>query len=285
MLKKLLPFVLMMVSTQMVGAADHENAIDYPTTASAVSFKSVTELAFTQPTQTISYGDDILQFGLLWQPSAGVKKQPLIVMIHGGCWLNAFGVDHALAAATALAQKGHPVYALEYRRTGDEGGGWPGSFDDIKSALNQINALQQFNVNTGEIILMGHSAGGHLALLAASELSHINFKHVIGLAAITDVSSYAKGENSCQKAAPLFMGGKPEEAAEAYRQASLNTNFLPNTTILLQGDADKIVPISQSELHQIKVKLLNEAGHFDWIHPGTAAFDSLLKLLSDSKNE
>lgn len=275
----------MMVSTQMVDAADDENAISYPATPPAVSFKSVTELAFTQPTQTISYGDDILQFGLLWQPLVGVKKQPLIVMIHGGCWLNAFGVDHALAAATALSEKGHPVYALEYRRTGDEGGGWPGSFDDIKSALNQINALQQFNVNTDEIILMGHSAGGHLALLAAAELDQINFKQVIGLAAITDVSTYARGKNSCQKAAPRFMGGMPEEVAEAYQQASLHANLLPNTTILLQGDADKIVPMSQSELNQVKVKLLKEAGHFDWIHPGTTAFDTLLKQLRVSQNE
>jgi acetyl esterase/lipase len=259
-------------------AQNQQPPIEYASVGPQVSFKSVTELAVIQPEQKIAYGSDPLQFGYLWQANRE-KHKPLIALIHGGCWLNAFGADHSFPMATALAQNGHPVWSLEYRRTGDDGGGWPGSFADIKLALGQLELLHKHRINTDEIILMGHSAGGHLALLAASELPHINIKQVIGLAAITDISRYALGENSCQQAAPQFMNGLPHERPDAYHQANLIYRQLPEATLLLQGDADKIVPIIQSKLHAIKVEIMNEAGHFDWIHPGSPAFKKLLAVL------
>ncbi len=252
--------------------------IEYKQVDPQVSFKSVTELAVKQPDKKIPYGNDTLQYGWLWQPKTDEKKS-LIVLVHGGCWLNAFGVDHSYPMATALAQSGHPVWSLEYRRTGDEGGGWPGSFEDIKTALNNLDQLKDHGINTDDIILMGHSAGGHLALLAANELTNINFKRVIGLAAITDISRYALGENSCQTATPKFMNGFPNEQIEAYQQASLIYRTLPDNVLLLQGDADRIVPIIQAKLHNVKSTMVSGAGHFDWVHPGSPAFQYVLNLL------
>ncbi len=252
--------------------------IVYPSVASQVSFKSVTELQVTQPSQKIMYGDNPLQFGWLW-PGDHASNKPLIVLVHGGCWLNAFGVDHSFPMATALSQAGHPVWSLEYRRTGDEGGGWPGSFDDIKSALKNLDALNQHGINTESIILLGHSAGGHLALLAASELTEIKFKQVIGLAAITDISRYALGENSCQTATPKFMNGLPHEQSADYHQANLIYRQLPASVTLLHGDADRIVPIIQTKLPAVNVEIIPAAGHFDWVHPGSPAFQKLLTVL------
>ncbi len=267
---------ILMISFLSVSWAEH---VEFPKVPPQVSFKAVTELTVSQPDFKIQYGNDPLQFGWLWAANRSIAKTP-IVLIHGGCWLNAFGVDHSFPMATALAQAGHPVWSLEYRRTGDLGGGWPGSFNDIKLALHHLDQLQDHGINTDSIILMGHSAGGHLALLAASELSDINFKQIIGLAAITDISRYALGTNSCQSAAPQFMNGLPHEQSTAYHQANLIYRRLPDSVVLLQGDSDRIVPVIQSRLHQVKVEMVTAAGHFDWVHPGSPAFQKLQQILA-----
>lgn len=279
MIKKIGLLILASFNFQSVGANDLETHIDYTSVPAQVSFKSVMELPSAEPDEKMAYGDDPFQYGLLWQPKTKSKK-PLIIMIHGGCWLNAFGVDHSYPMATTLAQQGFPVWSLEYRRTGDEGGGWPGSFDDIKLALSKTHSLLKQHAQTDKIILMGHSAGGHLALLAASENTALNFSKIIGLAAITDVSRYAMGQNSCQQATPQFMSGMPSEQPTAYQNASLVYRQLPNQTILLQGNADNIVPVLQSQLHQVNSEMTEGAGHFDWIHPGSPAFKHLLKLIN-----
>lgn len=252
--------------------------IIYPEVAARVSYQQVTELPNKQPDKRIAYGKEKLQYGLLWLPETKPQKS-LIVLIHGGCWLNAFGVDHTFAMATALSQAGYPVWSLEYRRTGDPGGGWPGSFEDIKGALQSIDKLKKHRVNTDSIILMGHSAGGHLALLAASALNDMDFEKIIGLAAITDISRYALGDNSCQRATIEFMSGLPNEQSQSYQAANLIYKKHPDHVILMQGEADHIVPLLQSQLPQTQRILLPKTDHFDWIHPGSPAFKVLLKTL------
>lgn len=252
--------------------------ISYLSVDPQVSFKTVTELPAREPNIEVAYGKDPLQYGQLWLPKQEAHKS-LVILVHGGCWLNAFGVGHSFPMATALAQAGHPVWSLEYRRTGDVGGGWPGSYEDIKLALNQLPLIHGKGVNTDRPILIGHSAGGHLALLAATELTTIKFKQVIGLAAITDISRYALGQNSCQQATLEFMGGLPHERTAAYHDANLIYRKLTDKVVLLQGDADRIVPAIQAELYQVSKQLISGAGHFDWIHPGSPAFKKLLEVL------
>ena len=250
----------------------------YSLVESEVKFKAVMDLPTNQPDSKIAYGKNELQFGYLWLPEQKLHKN-LIVLVHGGCWLNAFGVDHSFPMATALSQAGHPVWSLEYRRTGDVGGGWPGSYEDIKLALMSLSKLKANGVETNQPILMGHSAGGHLALLAASKLPSIKLKRIIGLAAITDISRYALGPNSCQQATTQFMAGLPHERAEDYHDASLIYRKPTNNMMLFYGGADQIVPEIQAQLYQVPKQLVTDAGHFDWIHPGSKAFQKLLKVL------
>ena len=272
---------VMLLGWMSVSHADTE-VIKYPRVDAQVSFKSIIELPRDEPKIKISYGSDPLQFGWFWPAHGSVQSpQNLVVLVHGGCWLNAFGVDHSYPMATALSQAGFAVWSLEYRRTGDDGGGWPGSFADIKLALQKLDILQSIGIDTQAITLMGHSAGGHLALLAATELPEINFRKIIGLAAITDVSRYALGNNSCQKATVAFMGAMPHQIPHAYHQASLIYRQLPESLMLLQGTSDRIVPMIQSRLFEAEVKIQEGAGHFDWIHPGSEAFELLMLQLTD----
>ena len=168
---------------------------------------------------------------------------------------------------------------MEYRRTGDEGGGWPGSFDDVMSAIEFSTSLARFGVDTSNIVLLGHSAGGHLALLAGANSKQI--KTVIGLAAITDIEQYAAGDNSCQTATPRFMGGSAQQLPENYTSANPTRQARHANTVLIHGKADQIVPVKQATSFSNEVRIIDGAGHFDLIHPGTPAFKALLKELAN----
>ncbi|WP_394220645.1 alpha/beta hydrolase family protein [Alteromonas gracilis] len=135
---------------------------------------------------------------------------------------------------------------------------------------------------------MGHSAGGHLALLAAQQLSTLSLQHsqtvlkrTIGLAAITDIKAYAMGKNSCQTATKQFMNSTPTQNAEAYIKATPEARLSKTPITLLQGDADSIVPAAHAVLAGAQKKLIKNGGHFDWLHPRSISFDALLEVISE----
>ncbi len=251
-----------------------------------VSFSEVLDLPQVQPDQSYPYGSLPLQTGELYLPVAKGNVR-LVLLIHGGCWLNQFGLDHVRPLAGALQQRGMAVWSIEYRRIGDEGGGYPGTFNDIQAAANALPALKAELTSNGfqptKTIVVGHSAGGHLALwiAATSKL----FDEVIGLAAITDLAEYAAGQSSCQQAAKQLMGPQASEAD--YHKVSPTQLPYPNVNVnLLAGGNDAIVGGDQVNAFQRKhpataIEILEQAGHFDFIHPDTAAVQALINILTD----
>ena len=269
-------------TTDLISSNNNGEAICYSPLYHNVSYQEVLELTFQPPKQTFSYGPAPAQFAELRIPNqpAPPSGHPLVIFIHGGCWLNAYSVDHTSAFSSALASTGYAVVSLEYRRIGDDGGGWPGSYEDVLSGIKSVLELEQSTYNSNNVAIVGHSAGGHLALLAGAALKQIpSIKSVIGLAAITDLPSYAKGNNSCQQATPQFMGGKPEDKPEAYGQANPTEADLHPQSRLIQGTADTIVGLNQT-LDEVTVHRIEGAGHFDMIHPYTNSFQTLLKQLA-----
>ena len=254
-----------------------EPSINYAEVPDNPQYQHVIKLPHSRPDTTITYGSDPLQFAQLWLPENRLDPAPVVILIHGGCWLNAYGIDHTLAMSTALAQAGFAVWSLEYRRTGDAGGGWPGSFDDIKLGIDHLKTLDDHPLDLQRKALIGHSAGGHLALLAGSETRDL--MTVIGLAAITDIEDYSRGDNSCQTATPEFMGGNVDQQQQRYRNANPIHRELHVSTHLLHGTEDSIVPLSQADVAGAQQHQIVGAGHFDWIHPGTKAFSLLLEVL------
>ena len=101
-----------------------------------------------------------------------------MIFLHGGFWRVAYDRSHTGPMATALAAAGYVLCVPEFRRTGQPGGGWPGTFDDVAAAVDRMPALVREAAGPGVIadgpaLLAGHSAGGHLALWAAG-------RHLLG---------------------------------------------------------------------------------------------------------
>ena len=163
---------------------------------------------------------------------------------------------------------GLKVWAAEYRRVGDKGGGWPGSLEDVKSAARYVTQI------TGKApLLVGHSAGGHLALKAAED-PDLSMTGVIALAPITDLVSYGAETGSCQSMVPKFMGDYSYSPSDAYREASVRIEDITVPIKVVIGDADPIVdPTQVDSFSSEQLRTIPEAGHFDLIHPQTPAFE------------
>lgn len=240
-----------------------------------VSFGDVLELPIAEVAQTQDYGSSPQNTVVNIRGSD--SSRGVVTLIHGGCWSNAYDRNHALPMAEALSTMGYDVWVPEYRRVGDEGGGWPGSLEDI------IAAVEFVTDKTGQQpILVGHSAGGHLALRAAQ--TGLAIDGVVGLAPITDLVSYGAESGSCQSMVAPFMGDDTYSPDENYRDASVNLNAITVPVAVVIGDEDPIVGASQVAVFDsgqvIKVK---GAGHFDVIHPKTEAFSAVLAALEAMK--
>ena len=228
-----------------------------------VPFQDVAGLTFQAPSKTLNYGAEPLQIAEYWQTD---DSAPLLLLIHGGCWLNAFDLTHIRPLASEIAANDIAVLSIEYRRIGDPGGGWPGTFEDIQSAFEFATTLPH-----DKIYVSGHSAGGHLALWLAANTKHEKLGGVIGLAAISDLHTYSQGTSSCQKATIDLLGGQPEDEPDRYAAASpMGLEF--NTQIqLLHGRDDPIVDpgLSESfcEQHKADCVMFDKLGHFDVIDP------------------
>jgi acetyl esterase/lipase len=280
--------LLVLITTP--GFAD--KAVEYPQVTGNPAYSAVTQLAHQPYDAKLAYGDDANQYGLLWHSRDFNRHGTLVVLIHGGCWLSAYDIQHTLPMATAISQAGFPVWSLEYRRTGDTGGGWPSTYEDIQAGIQYIPQLSSQNINPKRIIIAGHSAGGHLALLVARDVKKLLGDdidtHFIGLAAITDIKTYARGENGCQKAGVQFMAGSPAEVPEDYAAANPVEHDIKASITLMHGEVDPIVPLAQTtgfnslQLERIKIP---GAGHFDWVHPGTPAFNRFLYSLRTIANQ
>lgn len=260
------------------------NPSPYPAVAYPVTFADVAALPLAQGAMPKAYGREPNQYGLLWLPREA-QPVPLVMLVHGGCWLSDYGVEHIKPLASALVRAGYAVWAPEYRRVGEDGGGWPGTFDDLRSALLAATSLQPSRIDTSRTVLAGHSAGGHLALWLAThgqiDDADITLRGAVGLAAITDLATYRDTDNSCAAAVAQLLDGDSEEVPDRYRDASPATVAETALPIhLVHGSADDVVPLAQSrDMPHSGLEVLEGAGHYDLIHPGTQAFPALLRAI------
>lgn len=239
-----------------------------------VPYQSVTALKATDKPARINYGDAEQNY-LLYRKASG-QAQGTLIFVHGGCWSNRFDLQHAESFSQNTAEAGYDVWSVEYRRTGDPGGGWPGSLIDIVAAVDRVHR----DAPIEPVVLAGHSAGGHLALLAGADRPE-KVDAVIGLAAIARLARYGEAPGSCQAMVPRFMNGTPSERPSDYQSANPANVKLHPKTQLLQGTADNIVPVEQTRISGATVRLVEGAGHFDWLHYQSEAFHLFHRTLKE----
>ena len=265
--------------------------------AGQVSFSEIQALEYSAPNEVVPYGAGEHQFAEYWHP--GTSEPALVILIHGGCWSNEYGLDNIRALASKLKGSGYAVWSTEYRRVGDVGGGWPGTFEDIADSLNYTDKLS--NVNQRAKFVMGHSAGGHLALWVAAA-GHLplesplgkrmktQIQGAIGLAPIADLAAYSLGDNSCEVVTEKLMGGSAIDLAERYALGSPSALLPSIDSILIHGEGDTIVNISQSQRYaasssRASIIPLKGLGHFDMINPEGPVFDRIIEALVRLKPE
>ncbi len=244
----------------------------------------------------VPYGSDSNQFLDLRIPAKKTGKDlfPLVINIHGGFWRAKYNLDHAGHLCVALTAAGMATANLEYRRVGNEGGGWPGSFSDVRLAYRfLVQNAAEHKIDARKVVVMGHSAGGQLALcLAAHEAA---LTRVVSLAGVVDLQRAFQLHLS-NDAVVEFLHGTPTEVPDHYREADPMQSSIPQARQwLIQGTADDIVPPNFSRDYvQTKSKRspkedahlleIADAGHFDLIDPSTAAWKqverTVLEMLS-----
>lgn len=249
-----------------------------------VSFNAVADSAKLAPPADarITYGSAPQQFAELRVPS-GRGPHPVVMLIHGGCWRAAYDVAHVAGLAEALRREGFATWTIEYRRVGDEGGGDPGTFDDIRAAYDAlIMQAKAHDLDPKRVILAGHSAGGHLALWLAAEPA-VKARGVVSLAGITDLAAFA-APTGCGSAVPLLLGGSVADRADAYAfrsPVSRATPAMPMTLIVAQDD--HTVPQSQSSAYVARFPSATvvtvPGGHFDLVAPWSAAFPAFVQAV------
>lgn len=206
----------------------------------------------------------------------------LVVFIHGGFWRARFGAETTAPLAQACAAGlGAWVWNLEYPRVGMDGGGWPGTALAVAAA---VGAARQAACGRS-LALVGHSAGGHLALWAAREHRPAL---VVSLAGVTDLEAAARAGTG-QGAVPAFLGAEPDTAPAIYAEASpIRRLPLGVPTVLIHGDADGNVPIAQSRAYAAAARAAGDpcelhelAGgdHFELIDPDGRAWPLLRERL------
>jgi acetyl esterase/lipase len=226
--------------------------------------------------------------------TAGLRPAPLVLFLHGGFWRAAYDRTHTGPLATALASAGFAVCVPEFRRTGQRGGGWPGTFDDVATAVDTLPALVRDAVGAhliggGPVLLAGHSAGGHLALWAASRHRlppeaawHApggKARGVVALAAVSDMVA-CHALRLGQGAAGALLGGGPGQHPDRYRLAD-PVQLLPVgcPVRLVHGSADDRVPCGMSRDYLAQARAAGDdtgldelpgAGHFEVIDPLSA---------------
>lgn len=191
------------------------------------------------------YGKHPSQFAQLWLPDEPDHRPvPVAVLLHGGWWRDLHDLSLMDPLAHDLNQAGWAVWNVEYRRTGTDGGGWPQTVEDVDAALRLLEttiAADPARLDAGTVGAVGHSAGGHLALLTSGS-SLVG--RVVALAPVTDLArSYREGLG--EGAVAAFLGESPSE--DAFRDSSPAARPAAGfTQLVVHGDADHRVPVDQS---------------------------------------
>ncbi len=258
------------------------------------------------PLARIPYGPGEHQFGELRLP-LGPGPHPVLVVLHGGCWLSIADLTYMDPFSEALTQAGWATWSLEFRRIDQDGGGWPAILEDVAAGTDHLRELvRDYPLDTTRVVAAGHSSGGHLALWLSSRArlpadgeagprlrgtNPLPLKGALGLAPIADLADYTRYTRCGPTIVPDFLGRDVDPASERFRlsdPASLAP--APSPQLILLGALDPIVPPAHGANYgeraaeagaAVEVITMEEAGHFELVAPWTPAWPRLAARIHD----
>jgi acetyl esterase/lipase len=257
--------------------------------------------------QRISYGNERLQFGELRLPQ-GRGPFPVVIIVHGGCWIANFtNIQNMTKLADALRDNGIATWNIEYRSVDNNGGGWPGTFQDVANATDFLRKIApKYSLDLTHVVVVGYSAGGHLALWLAArhklpESSQLYNPHplalkgVVVLGGVPDLKVFRQqAEKVCvTDVIGNLLGNSPELIVKHYKEASPK-ELLPLGVpqILIYGSEDPAVPVEFARAYMklalrqgdaVKLIIIKHAAHHEYVSPDSitwpAVKSAILSLL------
>jgi acetyl esterase/lipase len=250
----------------------------------------------------LDYGPHPSQFAELTLPT-GDPGRGVVVVVHGGFWRQAYGLDLGRPLAADLAAAGLAAWNIEYRRVGG-GGGWPATFTDVALALDLLaGPALEGRLPLDRVVAVGHSAGGHLATWLAARPGlppsapgagpRVRLNGVVSQSGVLDlVDAAERGVGA--GAVDDLLGGPPAAVPERYALASPAARVpLGVPVVCVHGTSDDRVPLRQSERFVAAARaasdpaeliVLPEVGHFAVIDPAARAWracrDAVERLLA-----
>lgn len=277
-------------------APDTKSQDPAPPPAQVMTPQEFQALPSGEPDLRMAYGSDSSQFGELRIP-AGPGPHPVAVLVHGGCFKAAYAGARDLAPmADALEADGIATWNIEYRRLGHPGGGWPGTYLDVGAAVDFLRTLaDQHPLDLGRVAIVGHSAGGHLAMWVAARArvpagsavampDPLPVRGVMDLAGPLDMTANIPGyEGLCPDSViTSLLGGTPAAEPERYAHASpIRLLPLGVPQVLVIGEHEEFVPRPFVEPYvqaaaragdPVRLIVIPGAGHFEIASPMAASW-------------
>ncbi|WLI90562.1 alpha/beta hydrolase [Massilia sp. R2A-15] len=272
--------------------------------AAAAPMKLADYLALSGPAPTakLAYGSAPSQYAELFRP-AGAGPFPVVVLVHGGCWTIKFGgIGQMRNLAGALAAQGIAVWNVEYRRVDEDGGGYPGTYQDMHAALDLLERSATANqLDLSRIVAVGHSAGGQLvqwiagrAKIPASSPLHrahpLPVREIVSLGGLADLrNERALIQSSCGRDT-ADLAGLPGPARPNVFADTNAAELVPNGshTVLITGELDTVSPPRAARDYAARARaagdtadviVLPGASHYDEVAASSPSFKLVLPAI------
>lgn len=275
------------------------------TAAAPMTLDDYLALSGPRPSAHIAYGGAPSQFVELFRP-AGAGPFPVVVLVHGGCWTVKFGgIEQMRNVAGALAAQGIAVWNVEYRRVDEEGGGYPGTYLDMHAALERLEAdAATYQLDTGRVVAMGHSAGGQLVQWIAGRgklpptsplfrAHYLPIRQIISLGGLADLRNEKDWiKSSCERDVAQLTGAASAARPDVFADTNA-AELVPNgsKTVLITGELDTVSPPRVAHAYaerarragdRADVLILPGASHYDEVAASSPSWKLVLPVIQEA---
>lgn len=250
---------------------------------------ALTRATLSSPTAVLRYGGAASQRIEVRRP-AGRGPFPAVILIHGGCWSTRYGNREFMAPlADALQKRGIATFNVGYRRVGEAGGGWPGTFRDVGAAVDSVRGVaRRYDVEPERLVVVGHSAGALLALWTATRKTLTRSSDLFALDPATpmavvaidgpaSLSDFIGADNDiCGFPAIVpLMGGTPQQVPQRYRDATPQDHLplgIPQYVVRggMKQPVDRYLTLARASGDPVTFAEPSRATHFDVLMPWQA---------------